>query len=68
MNRWRVGEDRGSKETGGCPLTVSHRGRRRSGSGWSWSEVREWRGELVSIIIGGEGARSGVVVVVGGGK
>jgi hypothetical protein len=21
MNRWRVGEDRGSKETGGCPLT-----------------------------------------------
>jgi hypothetical protein len=22
MNRWRVGEDRGSKETGGCPLTA----------------------------------------------
>jgi hypothetical protein len=22
MNRWRVGEDRGSKETDGCPLTV----------------------------------------------
>jgi hypothetical protein len=21
MNRWRVGEDRGSKETDGCPLT-----------------------------------------------
>jgi hypothetical protein len=21
MNRWRVGEDRGSKETNGCPLT-----------------------------------------------
>jgi hypothetical protein len=26
------------------------------------------RGELVSIIIGGEGARSRVVMVVGGGK
>jgi hypothetical protein len=23
MNRWRVGEDRGSKETDGCPLTVT---------------------------------------------
>jgi hypothetical protein len=23
MNRWRVGEDIGSKETDGCPLTVS---------------------------------------------
>jgi hypothetical protein len=23
MNRWRVGEDRGSKETDGCPLTTS---------------------------------------------
>jgi hypothetical protein len=23
MNRWRVGEDRGSKETDGCPLTSS---------------------------------------------
>jgi hypothetical protein len=22
MNRWRVGEDRGSKETDGCPLTL----------------------------------------------
>jgi hypothetical protein len=22
MNRWRVGEDMGSKETDGCPLTV----------------------------------------------
>jgi hypothetical protein len=22
MNRWRVGEDRGSKETNGCPLTL----------------------------------------------
>jgi hypothetical protein len=22
MNRWRVGEDRGSKETDGCPLIV----------------------------------------------
>jgi hypothetical protein len=21
MNRWRVGDDRGSKETDGCPLT-----------------------------------------------
>jgi hypothetical protein len=21
MNRWRVGEDRGNKETDGCPLT-----------------------------------------------
>jgi hypothetical protein len=21
MNRWRVGEDRGSEETDGCPLT-----------------------------------------------
>jgi hypothetical protein len=24
MNRWRVGEDRGSKETDGCPLTIPH--------------------------------------------
>jgi hypothetical protein len=23
MNRWKVGEDRGSKETDGCPLTSS---------------------------------------------
>jgi hypothetical protein len=23
MNRWRVGEDRGSKETDGCPLTLA---------------------------------------------
>jgi hypothetical protein len=23
MNRWRVGEDRGSKEMDGCPLTIS---------------------------------------------
>jgi hypothetical protein len=23
MNRWRVGEDRGSKETDGCPLTIA---------------------------------------------
>jgi hypothetical protein len=23
MNRWRVGEDRGSKETDGCPLTYT---------------------------------------------
>jgi hypothetical protein len=23
MNRWRVGEDRGSKETDGCPLTLT---------------------------------------------
>jgi hypothetical protein len=23
MNRWRVGEDRGSKEIDGCPLTAS---------------------------------------------
>jgi hypothetical protein len=22
MNRWRVGEDMGSKETDGCPLTM----------------------------------------------
>jgi hypothetical protein len=22
MNRWRVGEDRGSKEMDGCPFTV----------------------------------------------
>jgi hypothetical protein len=22
MNRWRVGEDRGSKEMDGCPLTI----------------------------------------------
>jgi hypothetical protein len=22
VNRWRVGEDRGSKEMGGCPLTL----------------------------------------------
>jgi hypothetical protein len=31
-------------------------------------EVREWRGKVVSIIIGGEGARSGVVVVMGGSR
>jgi hypothetical protein len=24
MNRWRVGEDRGSKETDGCPLTAAN--------------------------------------------
>jgi hypothetical protein len=24
MNRWRVGENRGSKETDGCPLTPSN--------------------------------------------
>jgi hypothetical protein len=24
MNRWRVGEDRGSKETDGYPLTTTH--------------------------------------------
>jgi hypothetical protein len=30
--------------------------------------VRERRGELVSVIVGGEGVRSGVVVVMGGGK
>jgi hypothetical protein len=24
MNRWRVGEDRGSKETDRCPLTPLH--------------------------------------------
>jgi hypothetical protein len=23
MNMWRVGEDMGSKETDGCPLTIS---------------------------------------------
>jgi hypothetical protein len=23
MNRWRVGEDRGSKEMNGCPLTIT---------------------------------------------
>jgi hypothetical protein len=23
MNRWRVGEDIGSKETDGCPLTLT---------------------------------------------
>jgi hypothetical protein len=23
MNRWRVGEDRGSKEMDGCPLTLA---------------------------------------------
>jgi hypothetical protein len=38
-------------------------------SGWSWSsEVREWRGKVVSIIIGGEEVRSGVVVVMRGSK
>jgi hypothetical protein len=26
MNRWRVGEDTGSKETDGCPLTVGQGG------------------------------------------
>jgi hypothetical protein len=29
--------------------------------------VREWRGKLVSVVVGGEGLRSGVVVVVIGG-
>jgi hypothetical protein len=24
MNRWRVGEDRGSKEMDGCPLTFTY--------------------------------------------
>jgi hypothetical protein len=24
MNRWRVGEDRGSKETDRCPLTATY--------------------------------------------
>jgi hypothetical protein len=34
-----------------------------AGGGWSWSsEVRERRGKMVSIIVGGEEARSGVVV------
>jgi hypothetical protein len=33
MNRWRVGEDRGSKEMDGCPLTV--------GWWWLWSGMRE---------------------------
>jgi hypothetical protein len=28
MNRWRVGEDRGSKETDRCPLTVG-KGKRK---------------------------------------
>jgi hypothetical protein len=23
MNRWRVGDDRGSKDTDGCPLTLT---------------------------------------------
>jgi hypothetical protein len=46
---------------------VGHHGRRRSRSGWLCSsEVREWRGELVSVVVGGEGARSRVVVVMGG--
>jgi hypothetical protein len=27
MNRWRVGEDRGSKETDGCPLTAYREGK-----------------------------------------
>jgi hypothetical protein len=26
MNRWRVGEDRGSKEKDRCPLTINARG------------------------------------------
>jgi hypothetical protein len=29
MNRWRVGEDRGSKETDGCPLTIERNKRNR---------------------------------------
>jgi hypothetical protein len=62
MNMGRVGEERGGKEMDGCPLTGC-----RSGSGWLWSsEVREWRGKLESIVVGGEGVRSGVAMVVGG--
>jgi hypothetical protein len=39
MNRWRVGEDRGSKETDGCPLTDVGFGEDRGGSGDdSWDE------------------------------
>jgi hypothetical protein len=38
MNKGRVGEDRGSKEMDGCPLT----GRGSSLSSW----VREWGGHI----------------------
>jgi hypothetical protein len=31
MNMWRVGEDMGSKETDGCPLTLSIFYTKRSG-------------------------------------
>jgi hypothetical protein len=30
--------------------------------------VREQRGELISVVVGDEGARSEVVIVVGGGE
>jgi hypothetical protein len=34
VNRWRVGEDRGSKETDGCPLTVKWKGYDKSHNQW----------------------------------
>jgi hypothetical protein len=34
MNRWRVGEDRGSKEMDGCPLTVFITDCGNGASGW----------------------------------
>jgi hypothetical protein len=41
MNRWRVGEDRGSKETDRRPLT-------------GWFDAREWRAKCHRLCICGE--------------
>jgi hypothetical protein len=39
MDRGRVGEDRGSKETDGCPLTVSQAGELTI---WYDDDARKW--------------------------
>jgi hypothetical protein len=36
MSRWRVGEDRGSKEKDRCPLTVTHLGKQSLILGYNW--------------------------------
>jgi hypothetical protein len=36
MNRWKVGEDRGSKETDGCPLTITRLGKQSLILGYNW--------------------------------
>jgi hypothetical protein len=41
----------------------------RSSWWWSWSsDVREWRVNVGSVVVGGEGMRSGVFMVAGGGN